>query len=72
MEYNRRRKIYLASDCPVGKDTVKKNVESLAAVEDGVDPLDRKRGTREGKEPGEPKEKGEEEGVPQGRHHPTS
>ena len=72
MEYNRRRKIYLASDCPVGKDTVKKNVESLAAVEDGVDPLNRERGTRESKEPGESKEKREEESVSQGRHHSAS
>ena len=70
MEEN--KEFYLASDCSVGKDAVQKNVESLAAVEDGVDPLDRKRGTREGKEPGEPKEKREKEGVPQGRHHPTS
>ena len=33
--------IYLAPDGPVGKDAVQKNVESLAAVEDSVDPLDR-------------------------------
>ena len=47
--------MYLAPDRPVGKDAVQKNVESLAAVEDSVDPLDRERGAREGENPGEAK-----------------
>ena len=51
-----KKEINLASDRPVGEDTVEKNVESLAAVEDGVDPLDRERGARQGKEPGESKQ----------------
>ena len=72
MKILQNKDFYLASDCPVGKYAVQKNVESLAAVEDGVDPLDRERGTGEGKEPGESKEEREKEGVPQGRHHPTS
>ena len=53
---SKKREKNLASDRPVGKDTVEKNVESLAAVEDGVDPLDRERGARQGKEPGESKQ----------------
>ena len=72
MKTLQNKDFYLASDCPVGKDAVQKNVESLAAVEDGVDPLDRERGAGEGKEPGESKEEREKEGVPQGRQHPTS
>ena len=67
-----KKDFYLASDCPVGKDAVQKNVESLAAVEDGVDPLNRERGTRESKEPCESKEKREEESVSQGCHHSAS
>ena len=66
------KKRYLASDGPVGKDAVEKNVEALAGVEDGVDPLDRQGGARESKQPGETKEEGEEEGVSQGRNHPPS
>ena len=50
------KELNLASDRPVGKDAVEKNVESLAAVEDGVDPLDRQRGARQSKEPGESKQ----------------
>ena len=72
MKTLQNKDFYLASDCPVGKDTVKKNVESLAAVEDGVDPLNRERGTRESKEPGESKEKREEESVSQGCQHSAS
>ena len=53
---SKKREKNLASDRPVGKDAVEKNVESLAAVEDGVDPLDRERGARQGKEPGESKQ----------------
>ena len=69
---NQNKELYLASDCPVGQDAVQKNVESLAAVEDGVDPLDRERGRREGKKPSQAKEEREKEGVPQGCQHPAS
>ena len=55
---------YLPSDPPVSKDTVKENVESLTAVKYDVDPLDRKGSTKQGEEPRESKQEGEEEGVP--------
>ena len=55
---------YLPSDPSVSKDTVEKNVESLTAVKYDVDPLDRKGNTKQGEEPRESKQEGEQESVP--------
>ena len=55
---------YLPSDPSVSKDTVKENVESLTAVKYDVDPLDWQGGSKQGEEPCESKQEGEEEGVP--------
>ena len=55
---------YLPSDPFVSKDTVKENVESLTAVKYDVDPLDWQRGSKQGEEPRESKQKGEKESVP--------
>ena len=54
---------HLAADGAVGEDAVEEDVEALAAVEDGADPLEGE-GGGDLEDPGEAQQEGEDQGVP--------